>query len=73
MAASPHEAVEKVQFRPFREEVTLENKGVMGTDCFGFRVFRQSQQTPAAARLQRVLRFRQRLVPGVREPDPDNA
>jgi hypothetical protein len=50
-----NETVEKVQLWAFHRKVPLENKGVMGTDFFGFRVFRQSQQGHAGDGEQRPL------------------
>jgi hypothetical protein len=52
---APNETVEKVQFWAFHRKVPLENKGVTGTDFFGFRVFRQSQQGHAGDGEQRPL------------------
>jgi hypothetical protein len=43
-----NETVEKVQFWYFHRKATLENKGVMGTDFLGLRVFRQPQHQHAA-------------------------
>jgi hypothetical protein len=64
-----HETVEKGQCWPFGKKGTLENKEVMGSNFFGFRVLRPSQQPPVADALQRPLvlrsRFRVRLTAGV--------
>jgi hypothetical protein len=48
-------------------KAALENKGVMVTDFFGFRVFRQSQRRHTGDGVQRPLRsgFQARLMPGV--------
>ena len=54
--AQSNETVEKVQTGHFHGKATLENKGIIGTDFFDFRVFRQSQRWHAGDGLQSTLR-----------------